>query len=238
MILTLPARSAPIDLDPSRTALIVVDMQNDFLSKGGMFDRAGIDIGPANAIVPAVAAVIAAARAAGIPVIYLKQQHAADLSDAGSADSPHYLVHKNRMRLGQSFPAPDGTTGRILVERTWNTEIVDPLKPEPGDIVIGKHRYSGFFETSLDARLRALGIRTLLITGTTTSVCVESTVRDATFRDYRPVVLADCFAEPIAADAARTNHEASLLTIELLFGWVGRSADVIAALGVGREAAE
>ncbi len=236
--INLPARPAAIELDLGRTAVIVVDMQNDFLHQDGMFGRAGIDVGPANAIVPTVAAVLDAARAAGMPVIYLKQQHAADLSDAGSADSPHYLVHTNRMKIGTPVTAPDGSPSRILIEGTWNTEIVPELTPKQGDIVIGKHRYSGFFETALDARLRSLGIRTLLMTGTTTSVCVDSTVRDAVFRDYRPVVLADCVAEPIAANASRSNHEASLLTFELLLGWVAQSADLLDALAGRRQAAE
>jgi ureidoacrylate peracid hydrolase len=95
---------------------------------------------------------------------------------------------------------------------------------------VPKHRYSGFFETQLDSVLRGLGVRNLVVTGCTTSVCVESTVRDAMFRDYRCIVLEDCTAEPIGASNARSNHEASLLTIELLFGWVSSSNGFIDAL--------
>jgi ureidoacrylate peracid hydrolase len=206
-------------------------MQNDFGSPGGMFDRAGIDIAPIRAIVPRIAAMLAAARAARLPVVYLKQQHAPDLADAGGPRAPHFIKHQ-RMRLGSPVPAPDGSAGRILVRDTWNTAIVDGLTPAPGDTVVGKHRYSGFFETDLDARLKALAVDTLIVVGATTSICVESTVRDAMFRDYRCIVLADCTAEPIAADAPRSNHEASLLAIELLFGWVAASADVVAALAL------
>ena len=208
---------------------MVVDMQNDFGAEGGMFDRAGIDIRPAKAIIPRIAEVIGAARRAGLPIVYLKQQHAPDLADAGGPRSPHFIKHQ-RMRLGATAPAPDGSAGRILVRDTWNTAIVAELAPMPDDIVIGKHRYSGFFETELDVTLKARGIRTLIVTGTTTSVCVESTVRDAMFRDYVCVVLEDCTAEPIARDAPRSNHEASLLTIELLFGWVATSSDLRMAL--------
>jgi len=96
---------------------------------------------------------------------------------------------------------------------------------------VPKHRYSGFFETDLDAVLRARGVRHLVVTGCTTSVCVESTVRDAMFRDYRCVPLEDCTAEPIGADLPRSNHEASLLSIQLLFGWVSDSSRFIEALG-------
>lgn len=225
----LMARPEPLDIDLAHTALIVVDMQNDFGAEGGMFHRAGIDISPAKAIIPRIAEVIRDARAADIPIVYLKQQHKPDLSDAGGPQAPHFIKHL-RMRLGADAAAPDGSTGRILVRDTWNTAIVPELAPMPGDIVIGKHRYSGFFETALDATLEARGVRTLIFTGATTSICVESTVRDAMFRDYVCVVLEDCTAEPIAHDASRSNHEASLLTIELLFGWIAKASDLRTAL--------
>jgi ureidoacrylate peracid hydrolase len=202
-----------------------------------MFDRAGIDITPIQAIVPALAAVLAAGREAGLPVVYLKQQHAADLSDAGSARAPHFIKHQ-RMQLGREFPAPDGSVGRVLVADTWNAAILPELAPHPGDAIVPKSRYSGFFHTDLHDRLQAMGVDTLIVTGTTTSICVESTVRDAMFRDYRCIVLEDCTAEPIAWDQPRTNHEASLLTIELLFGWISDSAALIEALQPRRAAAE
>jgi len=233
----LPARPSGIEFDTAHTAVIVVDMQHDFGSKGGMFDRAGIDITPIQAVVAPLAAVLAAARDAGLPIIYLKQQHAADLSDAGSARSPHFIKHQ-RMQLGKAFPAPDGSTGRVLVADTWNTAILPELAPHPGDAIVPKPRYSGFFGTDLHDRLQAMGVDTLIVTGTTTSICVESTVRDAMFRDYRCIVLEDCTAEPIAWDQPRTNHEASLLTIELLFGWISASAALIEALELRRAAAE
>jgi ureidoacrylate peracid hydrolase len=94
------------------------------------------------------------------------------------------------------------------------------------NLVVGKTRYSAFFDTVLDDELQAIGAKYLIFTGATTSVCVESTVRDAMFRDYVCVVLDDCTAEPIAFDAPRSNHEASLLVIELLLGWVAAASDV------------
>ena len=100
----------------------------------------------------------------------------------------------------------------------------------PQDLVLYKHRYSGFHDTDLDAVLRGRGIETLIVVGATTSVCVESTVRDAMFRDYHCLVVDDCTAEPIAADAPRTNHEASLLVLELLFASITDSAALLAAL--------
>lgn len=233
----VPARPESLDIDIGRTALIVVDMQNDFGSEGGMFHRAGIDIAPIKAIVPALAKVIDAARMNGIPVFFIKMQFEPDMSDAGDSLAPTYIKHQ-RLKVGDVVTAPDGSPSRILIRDTWNTAILDELTPRAGDIVIPKNRYSAFFRTELDDRLRALGIRHLIVTGTTTGICVDSTVRDAVFRDYQCVVLSDCTAEPIAHDASRSNHEASLLYVELLFGWVSDSAQLFEALGTIRQAAE
>jgi ureidoacrylate peracid hydrolase len=128
--------------------------------------------------------------------------------------------------VGETLRAPDGTESRILVRDTWNTEIVPELKPQADDVIIYKHRYSGFYETDLDSRLKRAGTKYLIVTGCTTSVCVESTVRDAMFRDYSCVVLADCTGEP----PGNGNHEASLFLIQTNFGWVSGSDELIKAL--------
>jgi ureidoacrylate peracid hydrolase len=233
----LDARPAPIEIDLGRTAIVVIDMQNDFGTKGGMFDRAGIDISPIQAIVAPVATVLAMARASGLPVVYTKQQHDEDLFDAGGETTPHRIKHR-RMQIGAKVLAPDGCESRTLVRDTWSTDIVPELTPQPGDIVVPKFRFSGFFGTPLDSILRAKGVSTLVFVGATTSICVESTLRDAMFRDYTCIILSDCTAEPIAHDAPRSNHEASLLNIELLFGWVSDSVRLVSAIGLHRQAAE
>jgi ureidoacrylate peracid hydrolase len=156
-------------------------------------------------------------------------EHAPDLSDVGPWDGPHWIKHL-RAGLGETVTAPDGSESRILVRDTWNTEILDELTPEPGDQIVSKTRYSAFFGTELHDVLQALGTTHLLVTGCTTSICVESTIRDAMFRDYSCIVLEDCTAEPIGADLARTNHEATLLVIERLFGWVSSADAVVDAL--------
>lgn len=226
---SLAARPQHLQIDISACAVLVIDMQNEFGSKGGMFDRAGIDLAPIIATIEPTAALLSAARARHIPVIYLKMQHRPDMADMGPADSPHRMKH-GFFNVGEANVAPSGIENRVLIEGYWGTEIIDALAPEPGDVIIAKHRYSGFYETALDGILRGLGIRQLIITGCTTSVCVESTVRDAMFRDYQCCVLSDCTGEPIGSNNSRGNHEASLLTIELLFGWVSESAQVIKAM--------
>ena len=234
--LTDEARSVVVDarpdrlaIDPRTTAVIVVDMQNDFGAEGGMFARAGIPIADIETVVEPIANVLRAARHAGMKVIYLTMQFDRDLSNAGAPDSPNFLKHK-LLGVGEVVAAPDGRQSRTLVEGTWGTEILPELMPEEGDIVVAKHRYSGFFETELDAILRERGIESLVFTGCTTSVCVDSTLRDAFYRDYRCLLLSDCTGEPIGNDLARSNHEASLLVIERLFGWVSDSSSLLRAL--------
>jgi ureidoacrylate peracid hydrolase len=226
---SIEGRPGPISIDPRETAVIVVDMQNDFGSEGGLFGRAGIDIAPIKAVVEPTAKVIATARRSGIHVIYLKMEFRPGLSDLGNDESANALRHRF-FGVGECMVAPDGSEGRFLVRGTWNTEIVDELKPEPGDVVVSKHRFSGFFGTDLEIILKTLGVRNLVFTGCTTSVCVESTLRDAFFRDYRCVLLEDCTAEPIGSNTERTNYEATLLLIERLFGWVSDSAAFARAL--------
>ena len=220
------ARPDSISMDPSGTAVIVVDMQNDFGTRGGMFDRAGIDISMIQKAINPTANVLAAARKSGIQVIYLKMAYKEDLSDLGREDAPNRLRHLQNLHVGETITAPDGRKSRILVRETWNTDIVTELRPQSDDIVIYKTRFSGFYQTILDSVLKKLEKKYLVFTGCTTSICVESTVRDAMFRDYLPVVLEDCTAEPIGYGLSRSNHEASLLNFELL-GWVSNSEEFI-----------
>ena len=204
-------------------------MQNDFGAEGGMFARAGIDIAAIQAAVAPTARVLDAARQSGMPVVYLKMEFAPDFSNAGDPESPNHLLHL-KLGVGERVTAPDGSDSRVLIRDTWNTEILPELEPEPGDAIVSKHRFSGFFETSLDATLREMGVSTLVFTGCTTSICVESTLRDAFFRDYRCLLLEDCTAEPTGDIAPRSNHEATLLLVEVAFGWVSDSATFVAAL--------
>ena len=230
-IVKLDAKPEPIAIDSARTAVIVVDMQNDFGTKGGLFDHAGFDISIIQKAIGPTATVLASARHAGLKIIYLKMGFHADLSDLGSEGSPNRMRHL-LAGVGKTVHAPNGTESRILIRDTWNTDIVPELKPQTGDIVIYKHRFSGFYQTDLDATLKKLGVKHLIVTGCTTSVCVESTVRDAMFRDYLCVLLADCMSEPVGYDLPRSNHDASLLVIQSLFGWVSSSGEFIKALGV------
>ena len=228
-VIRLDAQPGQIEIDTARTAVIVVDMQNDFGAQGGLFDNAGVDISMIQTAVGPTAHVLAAARQSGMQIIYLKMAFRADLSDLGAADAPNRMRHV-QFGVGESMRAPNGTEGRFLIRDTWNTDIVAELAPQADDIVVYKHRYSGFYQTDMDTILNQLGVKYLIVTGCTTSVCVESTVRDAMFRDYSCVLLADCMGEPIGHGLSRSNHDASLLAIQMLFGWVSDSGQFIQAL--------
>ncbi len=226
---TMRAKPGDVQFSIANTAVLVIDMQNDFGAEGGMFHRAGIDISAIQRAVEPTKNVIQAARTRGIQIVYLKMAFKADLSDAGSTDSPNFARHQ-RMGVGMPVQAPDGSESRILIRDTWNTEILPSLAAQSKDIVLYKHRFSGFFETDLNKVLRELGVKYLIVTGCTTSICVDSTIRDAMFRDYKCILLEDCTAEPIGDGLARSNHEASLLTIQILLGWTSTSGQFIAAL--------
>ena len=228
-IVTLDAKPEPIAIDTAKTAVIVVDMQNDFGAKGGMFDRAGIDISMIQRAIGPTARVLASARRAGVKIIYLKMGYRPDLSDLGAPDSVNRVRHL-QLGVGQTIRAPDGRESRILIRDTWNTDIVRELTPQADDVILYKTRFSGFYRTDLDATLKEARIKHLIITGCTTSICVESTVRDAMFRDYLCALLADCMSEPIGYGLPRSNHDASLLAIEVLLGWVSNSDHFAKAL--------
>ena len=228
-MVTLNAKPEPIAIDPARSAVIVVDMENDFAAKGGMFDRAGVDVSGAQKAIGPTAKVLAAARQAGLKIVYLKMGYRPDLSDLGATDSVNRTRHL-KFGVGQKIQTPDGRESRLLIRDTWDTDIVPELKPQASDIVIYKTRFSGFYQTDLDATLKKFGIKYLIVTGVTTSICVESTVRDAMFRDYLCVMLRDCMSEPIGHDLPRTNHDASLLNAEVLLGWVSDSDQFVKAL--------
>lgn len=224
-IFTVEAKPEAITIDASRTALIVVDMQNDFASEGGMFDRCGADISGIRKVIEPTAKVLTAARRARIRIIYLKMGFKPDLSDLGAIDSVS-RVRYLRAGVGQAIRAPNGKESKVLIRDTWNTDIVDELKPEPGDGIVYKTRYSGFYKTELDSTLKAAGIRNLIVAGCTTSVCVDSTVRDAMFRDYLCVALNDCMSEPIGG----ASHNASLSVMEIALGWVSDSSQFIKSI--------
>jgi ureidoacrylate peracid hydrolase len=218
----LHAKPEAVEVDFKHSAIVVVDMQNAFASKNGMLDIAGVDISGARHVVSVVGKILSAARRGGIPVVYLQMGFKADLSDSGGPQSPNW--HKELgLRLMNSRPE---LKGKLVTQGTWDFAMVDELTPHPGDIVIVKTRYSGFSRTELDAELQARGIRYLFFTGIATNVCVESTLRDAFFLDYWPILITD----GTMAAGPPSMQEATLFNIESYFGWTIPSEEFLTGI--------
>jgi ureidoacrylate peracid hydrolase len=222
----LPTRPEAIEIDFTKSAVVIVDMQNAFASKGGTLDLAGIDLAEAPRVVRATAAVLNAARSAGVSVVHLQMGYKRDLSNAGGVRSPNYYK-ETAMHLMCSKPE---LMGQLLTEGSWDFALVDELAPQPGEIVVIKTRYSGFAGTTLDSQLRVRGIQYLLFAGIAANVCVESTIRDAYFLDYWPILLADA----TMAAGGPQMYEATLFNVESFFGWTLDSNQLRAALSAPR----
>lgn len=218
---SIAARPATLDLDLSAAAIVVVDMQNAFASPGGMFDIAGLDISGAAEAIAVNQRLLAAARQAGVQVIYLQMAYNPDLSDGGGELSPNY--HKE-LALVQMRDKPQHY-GKLLTRGSHDAQIVEQLTPQADDHVIIKTRYSGFAGTTLDSYLKSKNLRYLFFTGIATNVCVESTARDAYFNEYWPILVEDAMNHA-GPDFVR---QATLWNFEHIFGWVCDSEALIAA---------
>jgi nicotinamidase-related amidase len=219
-VAAIVAQPAPISVDPRRLALIIIDMQRDFLEPGGFGEALGNDVSRLRRIVPDCAALLAGLRAAGLPIIHTREGHRPDLSDA-----PRAKVERGvpSMRIGDTGPM-----GRILVRGEAGHDIVADLAPLPGEPVVDKPGKGAFYQTDLDLMLRNGGIDTLLVCGVTTEVCVHTTIREANDRGYRCIAVADCCASYFPE-----FHEVGLRMIAAqggIFGWVAQSADILSAL--------
>ncbi|WP_297207313.1 pyrimidine utilization protein B [uncultured Pluralibacter sp.] len=226
-MLTLPARPEAIALDPARSALIVVDMQNAYASAGGYLDLAGFDVSATRPVIERINVAVRAARAAGMTIIWFQNGWDPAYVEAGGPGSPNY--HKsNALKTMRQRLELEGT---LLAKGGWDYQLVDALVPQPGDIVLPKPRYSGFFNTPLDSMLRSRGIRHLVFTGIATNVCVESTLRDGFFLEYFGIVLEDATHQAGPAFA----QQAALFNIETFFGWVSNVATFCETLSASKE---
>ena len=220
---TIPAEPAPLTIDLDASALVVIDMQRDFLEPGGFGESLGNDVSLLAAAVPACRALLAAARAAGLLVVHTREGHAPDLSDAPPAKVARGAP---RARIGEPGPM-----GRILVRGEAGHAIVPDLAPASGEIVIDKPGKGAFYATGLGTLLAERGIANLIVCGVTTEVCVHTTVREANDRGYRCLVVSDACASYIPA-----FHEAGLAMIVAqggIFGWVAPSPAVVPLVAGG-----
>jgi nicotinamidase-related amidase len=184
--ITIEAEPAPLHVDLAHAALIIIDMQRDFLEPGGFGAALGNDVSRLKAAVEPCRNVLAAFRGRGVPVIHTREGHRPDLSDA-----PRHKVERGDPALRIGAPGP---MGRILVRGEPGHDIIPELYPIDGEPVIDKPGKGAFYQTDLDLVLRNLRIDTLFVSGVTTEVCVNTTVREANDRGYRCIVLSDCCA--------------------------------------------
>ncbi|MBL8382925.1 MAG: isochorismatase family protein [Burkholderiales bacterium] len=209
---SVAARPDALAIRPAETALVVVDMQNGFLKPGGYFDAVGYDLGHAPRTIAQVGRCVAAARAAGIQVVFIQSGFDARHLCVGGPSAP--VWHKSEAQvLMHSRPE---LAFRLITDGTWDYELVEELAPAPDEPVIRKSRYSAFAGTSLDQFLRARRIVSLVFCGVAANVCVESTLREAYHREYFCLLVEDAthHAGPsFLADATAWN-------VERFFGWV------------------
>jgi nicotinamidase-related amidase len=219
-MVAVPAQPYEFEFDPRTCAVVVIDMQRDFVDPGGFGEALGNDVSRLRRTIAPTGAVLAAARAKGLLVIHTREGHRPDL-----ADLPESKRLRGRLPVKIGDPGP---MGRLLVRGERGHDIIDALQPVAGEPVVDKPGKGAFYATDLGAILRHRGIRQLVVCGVTTEVCVSTTVREANDRGYDCLVLADCVGSYFPE-----FHAAALAMIAAqggIFGWVGESKDFIAAL--------
>ncbi|MFC1411137.1 cysteine hydrolase family protein [Streptacidiphilus sp. N1-12] len=217
---SIPANPAPFPLDPGGFALVIIDMQRDFLEPGGFGESLGNDVGQLRRTIQPLRAVLDATRALGLPVVHTREGHLPDLSDCPPSKLNRGLPSR---RIGD--PGPNG---RILIRGEYGHDIIDELAPVAGEAVVDKPGKGAFYGTGFGDLLVAAGVSQLVVTGVTTEVCVHTTVREANDRGYDCLVLEDCvgsyFPEFQAAGLAMIAAQGGI------FGWTATSADYLKAL--------
>jgi ureidoacrylate peracid hydrolase len=202
-------------VDPRHTALIVVDVQNDFCAEGGMMHAEGLDLGTVQAMAGRLPGLIASAREAGALVVFVRNVY----SSEGNAYLSDVWLEQASRRRGDSYTRRD-----VCAADSWEGDFFGDVAPRPGDPIVTKHRFSAFHNTDLDTILRSHGIRTLVMTGVASNVCVETTAREGFVRDYYVV-----FLEDGTAAYRDEDHAATLRVIDRFFGQVASIDDVARA---------
>jgi ureidoacrylate peracid hydrolase len=224
--LHIAARPGPIDWKLAESALVVVDMQNGFLKPGGYFDNVGYDLSHSPKTIGMVKTAVEAARANGMPVVFIQSGFDAKHLVVGGPTAP--VWHKSEAQILMRERPELAYT--LITDGTWDYEIVDELKPRDDELVVKKSRYSGFAGTNLDQVLRARRIRNLFFTGVATNACVESTLREAYHHEYFVMLLED------ATHHAGPQYlkDATVWNVTTFFGWVAPTAAFVQALAQGQ----
>ncbi|OHV36078.1 MULTISPECIES: cysteine hydrolase family protein [Pseudofrankia] len=220
--LTVPALPQRLTLDLARTAVVVIDMQNDFCHPDGWLAGIGVDVTPARAPIPVLAELLPALRATGVPVVWLNWGNRPD-----RANLPPGVLHVyngDGAGTGIGDPLPNGSP--VLTEGAWAAAVVDELQIEPGDVEVSKYRMSGFWDTPLDTVLRNLRVDTLLFAGVNADQCVLATLTDAACVGYDVVMVEDA----VATTSPEFCMEATVYNVRQCFGFTVTAADLADAL--------
>ena len=218
--LTVTAEPYAFEFNPESTALVIIDMQRDFVEPVGFGETLGNDVSLLQAVIPPLQAVLKATRGAGVTVIHTREGHVPDLSDC-----PPAKLNRGEPALRIGDPGPKG---RILIRGEYGHDIIDELAPADGELVIDKPGKGSFYATGLDDTLRSKGITSLVVTGVTTEVCVHTTVREANDRGYECLVLSDCVGSYFP-DFQRYGL-AMIAAQGGIFGWVASCDQYLKAL--------
>jgi len=222
-VVTLATLPQTVTIDLARTAILVIDMQNDFCTKDGWVDHVGGDHTATRVAIAPLQKLLPGLRANDVPVIWVNWGNRPDLTNMPPNQIHLYKNSGSGIGLGDPLPA----NGAHVLERdSWAAAVVDELAPLPGDIMVDKHRISGFWDTPLDSILRNLGIRTVLFAGCNTDQCVLHSLTDANFLGYGCVLVDDCCATSSPAFCT----EATIWNVKKCFGFVCGSEAVLAAL--------
>ena len=222
----LQAEPGPLEIDLNRTAIIVIDMQNCFVSKGGMFDLWEWDIRPCQKAIEPIKRITQAARSKGVKVVKVVHVYDSDLSNTGGSNSPNWYKDTSL----SSYREHPEWGDKFFIKGTWGADIVDELKLEEGDLFVVKPRYSAFWKTNLDIILRTHNIKYVVFTGVATNVCVEHSVRDAYDYEYFPIVISDA----TGAIGPPFMQEATLINIKFVYGWVTDTESILKAIAAKR----
>ena len=219
----IAAEPQRIKIDLRRTALVVIDMQNDFCAPGGWLHHIGVDIAQTRRPIAPLQGLLPVLRRALVPIIWVNWGNRPDRLNLSPSLLHVYKPSGRGVGLGDALPA---SGARVLEKDSWAAAVVDELAPDPGDIRVDKYRMSGFWDTPLDSILRNLGITTLLFGGVNLDQCVMCTLQDANFLGYDCILVADC----AATTSPGFCSAATLYNVRQCFGFVTEAAALKTAL--------
>jgi ureidoacrylate peracid hydrolase len=218
-IVRIRTEPEPIDIDLGRSAIVIVDMQNAFVAKGGMFDLRGFDVTPIQKVIGPITKICNKAREKKVKVIYIVHVLSSDLREVGPDSSFWYKSVK-------FYREDPHWQDKFIIRGTWGAGVVDALKPQEDDLIVEKPRFSAFFGTNLDILLKTYNLKYLFFTGCATNICIEASIRDAANLGYFPILITDASIN----NGPPFMQDSTLFNVKLCFGWVTDTENLLKVL--------